>query len=81
MSLQDEKAMKTAILDALKTGKARARIGQKLRASAYVCPVGNSVDLSLIDIEVSFDGTTWVNFLELGVDEYPVTTEFDIEIV
>ena len=73
--------MKNAILNALKTGKTRARIGQKLRASAYVCPVGNSIDLSLLDIEVSFDGITWANFLELGVDEYPVTTEFDIEIV
>ena len=80
MSLQDEKAMKTAILNALETGKTRARIGQKLRASAYVYPVSSASDLSLISVEVSFDGTTWANYLELGVDEYPVTTEFDIEV-
>ena len=76
-----KKAMKNAILNSLKSGKTRGRIGQKLRASAYVCPVGNSVDLSLISIQVSFDGLAWADFLELGVDQYPVTTEFDIEIV
>lgn len=80
MSLQDERAIRDAILNALKTGRTRARIGQKIRAAAYICPVGNAVDLNIIDIEISFDGSTWVNVLDLGVDQYPVTSEFDIEI-
>ncbi len=81
LSYQDEKALKSSILNALKNGKTRARIGQTLRAAQYLVIASSATGLNLVDLEVSKDGLSWVNVLEFGVDEYPVTTEFDISVV
>ena len=81
MSFQDEQAMKNAILNSLKTGRTRARIGQTIRAAAYIPPVANSVDLNIISLKVSTDGEAWLDVLEYGVDQYPTTSTFDITVV
>ena len=82
MSYQDEQAIKNAILNALTTGKTRARIAQNIRAAQYFPVVINATNLSIIDVEISIDnGTTWVNAAQLGVDQFPNTTSFDITVV
>ena len=81
MSLQDENAIKNSILNALQSGRARARIAQNLRAVQYVVPVSGATDLELISIEVSTDGTTWVDQVQFGVDQFPVCSLSDIQVV
>lgn len=81
MTQQDERNMKEAILDALKNGKSRARISQSVRAVQYVVPVAQSTTLPIVSLEVSIDdGTTWHDKVMLGVDQFPSTSAFDIEI-
>ena len=82
MSYQDEQDIKNAILNALKTGKTRARVAQNIRAVQYVTPVVNASDLLVVSLQVSIDnGTTWLDQAQLGVDQFPVTTSFDISVV
>lgn len=82
MSYQDEQDIKNAILNSLKTGKTRARIAQNIRAAQYFPVVINATDLSIVDVEISIDGgTTWVNAAQLGVDQFPNTTAFDITVI
>lgn len=82
MSYQDQQAMKNAILDSLKTGKTRARIAQTIRAAQYIPVVAAVTSLELVDLELSKDdGATWVNMIQLGVDEFPSTTAFDITVI
>ena len=81
MTQQDERNMKEAILDALKNGKSRARIAQSVRAVQYVVPVAQSTTLPIVSLEVSIDdGATWHDQVMLGVDQFPSTSAFDIEI-
>ena len=82
MSYQDEQDIKNAILNALKAGKTRARVAQNIRAVQYVTPVVNASDLIIVSLQVSIDnGTTWLDQAQLGVDQFPVTTSFDISVV
>lgn len=82
MSYQDQQSMKNAILDSLKTGKTRARIAQTIRAAQYIPVVAAVTSLELVDLELSKDdGATWVNMIQLGVDEFPSTTAFDITVI
>lgn len=82
MSYQDEQAIKNAILDSLKTGKTRARIAQNIRAAQYFPVVINATNLSIVDVEISVNGgTTWVNAAQLGVDQFPNTTAFDVTVI
>ena len=78
---QDERNMKEAILDALKNGKSRARIAQNIRSVQYVVPVAQSTSLPIISLSLSTDnGATWHDQIPLGVDQFPSTSAFDIEI-
>ena len=82
MSLADSNAMKQAVLTGMKTGTTRGRIGGTLRPITYVSRVASSASsVELESIEVSLDGTTWVNIIELGVDQFPISDEDSIEIV
>lgn len=81
MSSRDENAIKNSILNALQSGRTRARIAQNLRAVQYVVPVSSATDLELISIEVSTDGTTWVDQVQFGVDQFPVCSLSDIQVV
>lgn len=82
MSYQDEQAIKNAILNSLKTGKTRARIAQNIRAAQYFPVVINATNLSIVDVEISVNGgTTWVNAAQLGVDQFPNTTAFDVTVI
>ena len=81
LSFQDEQAVKNAILTALQSGRTRARIAQNLRAVQYVVPVATVTDLALLSVEVSTDGLTWVDQIQFGVDQFPVCSIVDIEVV
>lgn len=75
-----EQTIRNAILNALGSGRTRARIAQNLRAVQYVSAVTAVTDLELISIEVSLDGTTWVDRLQFGVDQFPVSSLADITV-
>lgn len=81
LSSFDEQKIRNAILNALGSGRTRARIAQNLRAVQYVSAVTAVTDLELISIEVSLDGITWVDRLQFGVDQFPVCSLADIEVV
>ena len=46
----------------------------------YVSAVTAVTDLELISIEVSLDGITWVDRLQFGVDQFPVSSLADITV-
>lgn len=81
MSYQNELTIKSTLLNALKTGVTKARIAQVLRAVQYVAPIANAVNLSIISLEVSLDGSVWLDFLEFGVDQFPTSDESLITVV
>ena len=81
LSFQDSQAIKNSILNALTSGASRARIGQNLRAVQYVSAVTAATNLDLISIEVGTDGIVWLDKIELGVDQFPVSSISDIEVV
>lgn len=79
---QDEKAIKEAILASFSSGIAKARIGQQIVASRFMCPVSNAVpNITVISIEVSRDGIDYKNSINIGVNEFPVTSSSLIEVV
>ena len=80
LSSFDEQKIRNAILSALGSGRTRARIAQNLRAVQYVSAVTAVTDLELISIEVSTDGATWVDRLQFGVDQFPVSSLADIMV-
>ena len=82
MSLANQTAIQDTILNGMKTGATKGRIGGNLRPISYVSSVASSVpNLDLETIEVSRDGSAWVNILEFGVDEFPVSSIENISIV
>lgn len=81
VSFQEEKAMKDAIIDALKSGNTRARIAQIIRSPLYIPALYNAYgELELLSLEISIDHVNWKSVIELGVDQYPVTTSASIEV-
>ena len=80
LSSFDEQKIRNAISSALGSGRTRARIAQNLRAVQYVSAVTAVTDLELISIEVSLDGVTWVDRLQFGVDQFPVSSLADITV-
>ena len=82
MTSQDEKAIKEAILASFSSGIAKARIGQQIVASRFICPVSNAVpNITVISLEVSRDGIDYKNSIDIGVNEFPVTSSSLIEVV
>ena len=82
MANQDEKAIKETILASFSSGAAKARIGQQIIASRFICPVSNAIpNLAIISLEVSRDGVNYINALNVGVNEFPVTSSSLIEVV
>lgn len=80
LSAKESQAIKDAILNALSSGTARARIAQNLRAVQYVPAVVAATSLELVSLEVSLDGTTWTDKLHFGVDQFPVSSVADITV-
>lgn len=82
MSYQDESAIKNAILNGLKTGSTKSRICQAVIASRFICPVSRAVpDLGIVSLRVSKTGSDYQDKIDIGVDEFPTTTEYLISIL
>ncbi|MDS7935678.1 baseplate J/gp47 family protein [Acinetobacter sp. V91_7] len=81
MSIKDEKAMKKAIVDAMQSGKSKAKIGHPVVALRFVCQVTAVTSLILESIQISRDHLNFNDVLDFGVDEFPFTTEDYIEFV
>lgn len=62
---------KESILQALNTGANRARIGGRVVAASYVCSLDGN--LVLVKIQVSRNGTNWLDYIDFGVDEIPAS--------
>ena len=81
MSYQDEAAIKSAIINSLKTGNSKARIGQAVIASRFICTVASVTNLGIISIRVSRTASDYDDVVNIGVDEYPVTSQYQITII
>lgn len=77
-TLQDQQAVKNTILNGLRSGNNRARIGGTIIPAVFMCGMPN---IGIIKIEVSTDGTTWNDKLSFGVDQFPVADEFRIQFM
>lgn len=81
LSYQDSEAVKAAIITGFTTGPAKAAIGQPVIASKFICPVAAAIPhLSVVSLRVSKDGKKWADMLEIGVDEYPAASIYQIKI-
>ncbi|NHB94406.1 baseplate J/gp47 family protein [Photorhabdus cinerea] len=77
---QDKEAIRNAVLNEFETGKGKGQIAKKLLASDYICTVAQSTTERLISIQVARKKGSVVNYLEFGIDEFPVLSVDDIRI-
>ena len=82
LSYQDSEAVKEAIIKAFSSGTAKATIGQPVIASKFICPVAAAIShLSIVSLKISKEQENWLDMLNIGVDEFPTTTTYQIKIV
>ena len=82
LSYQDSEAVKEAIIKAFSSGTAKATIGQPVIASKFICPVAAAIPhLSIVSLKISKEQENWLDMLNIGVDEFPKTTTYQIKIV
>ena len=82
LSYQDSEAVKEAIIKAFSSGTAKATIGQPIIASKFICPVAAAIPhLSIVSLKISKEQENWLDMLNIGVDEFPTTTTYQIKIV
>ncbi|QHJ84618.1 MAG: hypothetical protein [Caudoviricetes sp.] len=78
----DENNMKSAIMTALSSGSNRARIAQSMTAFQYATTVQNSATTArIVSIHISTDNSTWKDSIEFGIDEFPVSSPYNISVV
>lgn len=78
VTVQDQTAIKNAILAGLSTGNLKARIGGTIIPASYMCGLPN---VGIVSLKVSTDNTTWLDKLTVGIDQYPSVDQFRISIV
>lgn len=81
ISATDATNAKTAILSALNTGSTRSRIGGTVTALRYYASINTILNTPILSIQVSKDNSTFANSLVFGVDEYPTSSDFNIQFV
>lgn len=82
LSYQDSEAVKEAIIKAFSSGTAKATIGQPVIASKFICPVAAAIPhLSIVSLKISKEQENWLDMFNIGVDEFPTTTTYQIKIV
>ena len=77
VTLQDQTNIKNSILERTSTGDLRVRIGKTVLPSAYMCGLPSGI----VSIKASFDNSTWLDKLPIGIDQYPSIDQFRISIV
>ncbi|WP_047680982.1 MULTISPECIES: baseplate J/gp47 family protein [Xenorhabdus] len=77
---QDKEATRNAVMKEFSTGRGKGRIAKKLLASDYICVVAQATTERLISIQIARKGEIAANYLEFGIDEFPVLSVDDIRI-
>ncbi|WP_426577676.1 baseplate J/gp47 family protein [Xenorhabdus stockiae] len=77
---QDKEATRQAVMNEFTTGRGKGRIAKKLIASDYICVVAQAATERLIAVQVARKGEAVANYLEFGIDEFPVLSVDDIRI-
>lgn len=80
LTFQEKDAIKNAILEEFKTGRGKGQIAKRLIASDYICTVAQSTVNRLLSVQVSRKGGTAGNYVDFGIDEFPVLSVDDIRI-
>lgn len=80
ISYASSEAAKAQIIAAFQSGASRARIGGILVGSNYLCDL-NKQAIRPVKLELSTDKLSWSEYIRFGVDQFPVTSAFNIEIV
>lgn len=81
MSYQDQLAIQNAIIDAMAGGSTKARIAQTLRAVQYLPIIASAISLNIYALKVSTNGSTWVDVINLGVDQFPTVSAANITVI
>lgn len=81
LTFQEKEAVKNAILDEFKAGRGKGQIAKRLIASDYICTVAQSTTNRLLSIQVSRKGNASENYIDFGIDEFPVLSAEDIRIM
>ncbi|MEX9651839.1 baseplate J/gp47 family protein [Providencia sp. PROV117] len=81
LTFQEKEAVKNAILDEFKAGRGKGQIAKRLIASDYICTVAQSTINRLLSIQVSRKGNASENYIDFGIDEFPVLSAEDIRIM
>lgn len=77
ISFTTETEVKNQILDSAASGDNRVRIGKNFIPSDYICGLPK---IGLKSIVASFDNSTWLDILPIGIDQYPSLNSFRISI-
>ncbi|HHR6028064.1 TPA: baseplate J/gp47 family protein [Providencia alcalifaciens] len=80
LTLQDKEAIKNAIINEFNTGVGKGRIAKRLIASDYICSVAQSTRNRLISIQIGRKGGALGNYIDFGIDEFPVLSPDDIRM-
>lgn len=75
ISFNTETEVEGIILKNAASGDNRLRIGRNVIPASYICGLPN---IGLKGILASFDGSTWLNELPIGIDQYPSLNAFRI---
>lgn len=76
LNIGAEQELKDSIQKAFTQGKSRVRINSRLIASSFICGIA----IPVISIKVSTDNVAWHDYIDFGVDEYPVINKVNISI-
>lgn len=80
LTFQEKEAVKNAILEEFKTGRGKGQIAKRLIASDYICTVAQSTVNRMLSVQVSRKGGSAGNYVDFGIDEFPVLSVDDIRI-
>lgn len=80
ISFANSEIAKKHIVDGFQSGTYRARIGGMVIGANYLCGLDAPV-VRPVKLEVSTDNATWFEYLEFGVDQFPVTSTANVSLV
>lgn len=80
ISYANTEAAKRHIITGFQSGERRGRIGGLVIGSAYLCGLDNAA-IRPVRLEVSTDGTTWLDHIQFGVDQFPVSSTENVTLV
>lgn len=80
LTYQEKEAVKSAILEEFKSGHGKGQIARRLIASDYICTVAQSAANRLLSVQVSRKDGQIGNYVDFGIDEFPVLSPDDIRI-